>query len=253
MVWRHTYTLMNPPRNQLSNEIIDCVKAQGFAFAPAIMLRSALSEKVLNGWSNFASSWNHLGLDTYMADGGRYRRRRFNAYAVSADGVQLKPPQPHYQSRDYNALNGGIERWFQAFADDIALHPCLVALLEQSHDIFNQLTPIQLRPASWHVECHQFRIEARDGHTGQPTPEGLHRDGVDWVLVVLVNRVNIAEGVTTIHDAHRQCIGSFTLVNPLDAAYVDDSRVYHGVTPVSVIDPNQPAFRDVLVMTYRRG
>jgi hypothetical protein len=28
--------------------------------------------------------------------------------------------------------------------------------------------------------------------------------------------------------------------------------VYHGVTPVTPIDPQAPAFRDVLVATFRR-
>ena len=27
--------------------------------------------------------------------------------------IRRKPHQPHYQSRDYNPLNGGIERWFE--------------------------------------------------------------------------------------------------------------------------------------------
>ncbi|HTR17943.1 MAG TPA: 2OG-Fe dioxygenase family protein, partial [Acetobacteraceae bacterium] len=38
---------------------------------------------------------------------------------------------------------------------------------------------------------------------------------------------------------------------PLEAALVDDSRVYHGVTPVLPLDPARPAFRDVLVVTFR--
>jgi hypothetical protein len=103
------------------------------------------------------------------------------------------------------------------------------------------------------VECHQFRIEARAGEDGKPTPEGLHRDGVDWVLVMLVARENIAEGVTSIHDNTRELLGRFTLTAPLDAAFVDDSRVYHGVTPVVPIDPARPAYRDVLVVTFRRS
>jgi hypothetical protein len=102
------------------------------------------------------------------------------------------------------------------------------------------------------VEVHQFRIEARTGQVGQPTPEGLHRDGVDWVLVLLVSRTNIAEGVTTIYDIARQPIGSFTLTRPMDAAFVDDSRVYHGVTAVTPLDPTQLGIRDVLVVTFRR-
>ena len=38
----------------------------------------------------------------------------------------------------------------------------------------------------------------------------------------------------------------------VDAAFVDDSRVYHGVTAVVPINPDRPAYRDVLVVTFRR-
>ena len=103
----------------------------------------------------------------------------------------------------------------------------------------------------WHIEVHQFRIEARSGEAGQPTPEGMHRDGVDYVLVLLVGRSNIASGVTSIRGDGRD-LGSFTLTEPLDAAWVDDHRVMHGVTPVEPIDPLAPGSRDVLVATFRR-
>ena len=33
---------------------------------------------------------------------------------------------------------------------------------------------------------------------------------------------------------------------------MDDDRVFHGVTPVEPIDPAEPAFRDVLVVTFRK-
>jgi hypothetical protein len=163
-----------------------------------------------------------------------------------------KPHQPHYQSRDYNQMNGGIERWFQPFTEEVAESVTLHAILRVCFSIFNGLTPPGSRPDSWHTECHQFRIEARAGEDGQPTPEGLHRDGVDWVLVMLVKRANIAEGVTSIHDSARQEIGRFTLTEPFDSAFVDDSRVYHGVTPVVPMDPSRPAHRDVFVATFRR-
>jgi hypothetical protein len=38
----------------------------------------------------------------------------------------------------------------------------------------------------------------------------------------------------------------------MDAALVDDSRVFHGVTAVHPLDPDKAAFRDVLVITFRR-
>ena len=185
-----------------------------------------------------------------MADGGRYRRRRFAAFEVSAQHISRKPHQPHYQSRDYNALNGGIERWFEPITDIIANHAILHSCLAKCCELFNSLTGNA--PTNWHVEVHQFRIEAQNGNKGLPTPEGLHRDGVDWVLVMLVARENIAEGVTTIFDSNKQPLGHFTLTHALDAAFVDDSRVYHGVTAVQPIEPTKPAFRDVVVVTFRR-
>jgi hypothetical protein len=102
------------------------------------------------------------------------------------------------------------------------------------------------------VEVHQFRIEARPDVKGLPTPEGLHRDGVDFVLVLLINRRNIGSGTTTIHALDGRALGAFTLTAPCDAALVDDARVFHGVTPVEPVDPLQPAFRDVLVVTFRK-
>jgi hypothetical protein len=72
------------------------------------------------------------------------------------------------------------------------------------------------------------------------------------VLVLLVRRENVASGETTIADLQLNPLGSFTLSEPLESALVDDDRVYHGVTPVTPIDPSRPASRDVLVVTLRR-
>jgi len=221
----------------------------GFAFVHAAEMGSVLDVNGMQGWAAFAASWDDLGLDTYMADGGRYRRRRHAAFAATADGITRKPHQPHYQSRDYNLLNGGIARWFDPVSDEVGDSAALNAILGTCHHLFATLSPI---PDPWHVEVHQFRIEAQPGVQGRPTPEGMHRDGVDWVLVLMIRRENIASGETTIHDLDRRPLGSFTLALPMDAAWVDDSRVFHGVTPVEPRDPAAPAFRDVLVVTFRK-
>ncbi|WP_449421615.1 2OG-Fe dioxygenase family protein [Rhodanobacter lindaniclasticus] len=86
---------------------------------------------------------------------------------------------------------------------------------------------------------------------GRTHPQGVHHDGVDYVLVLLVDRQNIESGTTTIHADDGALLGSFTLARPLDAAMVVDARVSHGVTAVTPIDPTQPAHRDVLVVTFR--
>jgi hypothetical protein len=232
--------------------IADVIRREGFAFVEAPDMGALLEEAGLSDWRSFAASWDDLGVDTYMADGGRYRRRRFAAFRATSEGIIRKPHQPHYQSRDYNPLNGGLERWFEPVTEAAARHPALTAILRTSHALFDRMTQTELRPPAWHVEIHQFRIEARVGQEGRPTPEGMHRDGVDWVLVLMVRRENIASGETTIYDLVKRPLGSFTLTAPLDSALVDDGRVYHGVTSVVPLDPARPAYRDVLVVTFRR-
>jgi len=223
------------------------LRSSGFLFVQGAEMRAALGEG-LRDWGKFARSWDDLGLDTYMADGGRYRKRRHAAFRAQDGRISRKPHQPHYQSRDYNALNGGIARWFEPMQEATAATAAFQSILGLCDSLFSELTPV---PA-WHIEVHQFRIEARPGQEGRPTPEGVHQDGVDWVLVLMVGRQNIAEGTTTIHGADRTQLGSFTLQAPLDSALLDDHRVLHGVTPVRPLDPAAPAHRDVLVLTFRR-
>lgn len=232
--------------------VAETVRRDLYAYVQAAEMRTILTAAGLRDWDGFAAGWDDLGVDMYMADGGRYRRRRFACFRATAETIARKPHQPHYQSRDYNPLNGGIERWFEPLTDAIGDHPALRAVLATCRTLFDRLTPPALRPPAWHVEAHQFRIEAVSGQAGKPTPEGMHRDGVDWVLVLLVSRVNIASGETTIADLAGSPVGSFTLVDPLDAAVTDDNRVYHGVTPVTPLDPGRPGHRDVLVVTFRR-
>ena len=222
----------------------------GYAFVEASDMRTALGRfGTLADWPAFADSWNDLSTDTYMADGGRYRRRRFGVWTAGKQGtLERAAHQPHYQSVDYNTLNGGIPRWFEPITDGDG--PSLHTIIEFCQRLFGSLVPAPIR---WHVEVHQFRIEARPDVKGLPTPEGLHRDGVDYVLVLLVNRQNIGSGTTTIHGLDRRLLGSFTLTEPCDAALVDDARVFHGVTPVEPVDLDLPAYRDVLVVTFRRA
>ena len=154
---------------------------------------------------------------------------------------------PHYQGLEYNRLVGGIERWFEPIRPEILANETMRDILSFCLRLYGPLRPA----ADWHIECHQFRIEARPDAVGLPTPEGVHRDGVDYVLVLLVNRTNIASGTTTVHAPGGAALGNFTLVQPFDAALVDDARVMHGVTAVEPLDPALPAYRDVLVVTLK--
>ncbi len=227
------------------------LQRDGFGFVDGDSMRMLLSQSgALQDWQAFAASWDDLAPDTYLASVGRHRRRRYAVFSAGREGpITREPHQPHYQSLHYNALQGDIERWFEPVQDATAHSHCLQTVLTFCRDFFGALAPETLR---WHIELHQFRIEAKPGEPGQPTPEGVHRDGVDYVLVLLIDRQNIVSGTTTIHDGEGTVLGSFTLTAPLDAALVNDARVFHGVTAVTPQDPDQVAHRDVLVVTLRK-
>ncbi|WP_338662578.1 2OG-Fe dioxygenase family protein [Pararoseomonas sp. SCSIO 73927] len=200
-------------------------------------------------WSAFAASWDDLRPDAYMADGGRYRLRRHAILRAAPGEPAVRAPHgPHFQATRHNALNGGIDRWFEPVADEVWSGPVLRTLVEGARGVFDRLSP----ETAWHVEIHQFRIEARTEEAGKPTPEGMHSDGVDFVMVMMVGRENVAGGVTGIEIDGREA-ASFTLSEPMDAVLLDDNRVKHGVTPIHPIDPARPGHRDVLVVTFRRS
>ena len=226
------------------------IAQSGFALVGGATMRPLLGpQDAFADWDAFAASWNDLALDTHLPDGHRYRRRRHATLSARTGeaGFVLEKHQPHYQSLDYNKLVGGIERWFEPITPRVVAGATFHAIIGFCLRLFG---PFRAQ-ARWHIECHQFRIEARPEAAGLPTPEGVHRDGVDYVLVMLVGRVNIESGTTTVHAPDGRTLGSFTLTAPFDSALVDDARVMHGVTAVRPLDASQAAFRDVLVVTFR--
>ncbi|MBI3505189.1 MAG: 2OG-Fe dioxygenase family protein [Proteobacteria bacterium] len=229
----------------MKGQVLKRLKVNGFAFLGGRAMRGLLGP--LPDWSAFAESWGDMPLDRYMRAG--YRRRRHAVFEVSAGKVRRLPRQPHYQSPSYNHLFGGKKRWFSPIRASVAGGETFGGVLSLCEQLFGALAP---SVRTWRVEAHQFRIEARAALSGEPTPEGRHRDGVDFVLALMIRRENIARGTTTMTDSRGRRLGAFTLARPLDAAWVDDRRVHHGVTAVRPLDPKRPAHRDVLVVTFRR-
>ena len=192
------------------------------------------------------ASWDDLPPDAYLRDGGRYRRRRHSCFVVEAGAVQPVPHRAHWQPVEYNALHGGIERWFEPMAAVTVGQAVWQRLLRHLGDVCSSVKGAQ----PWFVEAHQFRIDTTDG-IGRPTPEGAHRDGVDFVAVLLVARVGVKGGETRVFDADGPSGLRFTMSEPWTTLLLDDERVVHESTPIQPIAAT--AHRDTLVLTFRRG
>ena len=226
--------------------------ARGFARVPGQMMAGLLGEAGRpEALAPFFASWSRLETDAFMRDGGRYRRRRIANFSAEpgVPGHVRGEHRPHFQAVVHNALNGGVDRWFAPMEDDVASSAPLVGLLDLGRAMAEALHGAH----PWFVEAHQFRIEAAAGAPGYPTPEGVHHDGVDVVLIAMIARTNLEGGETVIEDDAGNRLAQFVLSDPLDTALVDDPRVMHGVTPVAPADPALPSCRDVLVLTWKRG
>jgi len=210
-----------------------------------------------------AGTWNDLPPDRYLRDGGRYRYRRHACFVHERGGgaLVLAPRRAHWQSTLYNALHGGMERWFEPIEPGFAGSEAFTGLLRRFGEVF-----AAARPAPrWYIEAHQFRIDTADG-IGRPTPEGAHRDGVDFVAIVLVRRDPLRGGETRVFpadgdgDAEGGGDGAgaragrrFTMQQPGETLLLDDTRVIHETTPIQPLAPASGGVRDTLVLTYRAG
>jgi len=192
------------------------------------------------------ASWNELAPDNYLKDGGRYRKRRHSSFVVNGDEVALAPHRAHWQPVEYNALHGGMQRWFEPIAPTVAEAHAWLALVRWLARVASTLKGER----KWFVEAHQFRIDT-EGGIGRPTPEGAHRDGVDLVAVFLVAREGIKGGETRVFEAESPRGERFTLTEPWSLLLLDDARVIHESTPIQPV--GDAGYRDTLVITYRSG
>lgn len=218
---------------------------EGFAVIDAATV-AAMAGAAPDQLAALAPSWDDLPPDAYLRDGGHYRRRRHDSYVLGPAGLQLAPHRAHWQSLDYNALHGGMQRWFEPVDATVRARPAWQALVSCFGALFTQVRGV----SPWYVEAHQFRIDTTGG-IGRPTPEGAHRDGVDFVVVVLVDRVGIKGGETRVFDAQGPQGLRFSLAQPWSAMLMDDARVIHESTPIQPVDG--AGHRDTLVLTYRAG
>lgn len=220
---------------------INIIKTTGYAVFPAAEL--GVNPAQLN---DLNPTWDDLPPDNYLKDGGRYRRRRHSCFIAHNGELAQTPHRSHWQALTYNALHGGMERWFEPIDAAVLQHPAWLQLLHNLTALCAALKGKQ----PWYIEAHQFRIDTTDG-IGRPTPEGAHRDGVDFVAVLMIGRVGIKGGETRVFEAEGPNGQRFTLAEPWSVLFLDDEKVIHESTPIQPLD--EYGYRDTLVLTFRLG
>ena len=233
-----------PPYTDPSR-LVEALRVDGYALVrPADVAR--LAGCTLDALQALAPSWDHLELDNYLKDGGRYRRRRHSCFVDSGATLKQTAHRAHWQPVEYNALHGGMHRLFEPIEDATIAQPSWGRLLRALGAVCSEVKGAQ----PWYVEAHQFRIDTADG-IGRPTPEGAHRDGVDYVAVILIDRAGIKGGETRVFEANGPRGQRFTMTEPWTMLLLDDAAVIHESTPIQPL--GEHGHRDTLVLTWRAG
>lgn len=241
------------------SKVTQTLAAEGFAVLSASMV-SELSGNALHALNALTPSWNHLDTDEHLKDAGNYRSRKHASYIISTEhqeDIALQPHRAHWQPVHYNALHGGMERWFSHVDTEIAQSSAIHNILCWLSTVANNLYGAQ----PWFTELHQFRIDASEG-IGRPTPEGAHRDGVNLVAVFLIERREIVGGETRVFHITDRFGQRLTLTEPWSVLLLDDQKVIHESTPIQpqprtdlsqqiARGAKQASWRDTLVITMR--
>jgi hypothetical protein len=242
---------MTPPLAD-AGQVDALLASRGFAVIDAAQLGVLMDvtpgvvERAIARWTPL---WDRLVPDRYLRDGGRYRQRRHGSFVIDGASVMQAPHRAHWQPVEYNALHGGIERWFELLETTLAGDTMWLRLLAM---LGQRASALRRCNHPWYCEAHQFRIDTAGG-IGRPTPEGAHRDGVDLVAVMLVERSGVKGGETRVFDADGPTGQRFTIDAPGQMLLLDDARVIHETTPIQPQEPQRVGRRDTLVVTLRSG
>lgn len=202
-------------------------------------------------WQEFRGAWDQLIADSYMGDGGHYRHRRYSVFDYdTASGVfTINQDQRHFQALNYNSLNGGIYREYPAFEEKLLNSALFQALLANTVAMVQMADP---EAQNWRIEAHQFRILASSEESGKPTPEGIHKDGRDYVAVIMVDRAAIKGGSSRIYNEKGKNLQQWKMRKPLEFMLINDRRLLHYVTSIKPLSATKTGHRDVLVLTFRK-
>ncbi len=213
-------------------------------------LRGAEQRAQLPGWAAFAGAWERLVRDPYLVAAEHARSRRYARFELHPASGRLRrlPHAAHYQSPEHNAVYGGLARVLEPIERAVVASPVFASL---SRSWSRWLREAEGGAEPYLVEVHQMRCHAGAGDS-LPTPEGMHRDGRDWVQMLLVDRVNVSGGASLVADPDGTLLDRRVLTEPASGLWIDDRRCLHGVEPIRRADPSVAGQRDTLIATFVR-
>jgi hypothetical protein len=188
-------------------------------------------------------SYANLPVDDYMGGGTRFKR--FSQYRLSPVGQEdwrfdLLPHRAYTAFKEFNPVGGGMRReYLPVEVDFTPLIAVGVAALGLD------------RAESWQLNVHQNRTVADAGTPGPLTPEGVHHDGHEFVMIAVLRRHNVGGALTRLwKPGATEPFWTGTLGDG-QAVLLDDKSIAHDVTDVVSADGGR-GHRDIVIVAFSR-
>lgn len=188
-------------------------------------------------------SYANLPVDEYMGGGTRFKR--FSQYRLSPVGpaawqFELLPHRDYTAFKKFNPVGGGMRREYLPVEVDFTP---LIAVGVDALGLD--------RAESWQLNLHQNRTVARADKPGPLTPEGVHHDGHEFVMIAVLRRHNVAGALTRLwKPGATEPFWTGTL-GDRQAVLLDDHAIAHDVTDV-VSDNGESGHRDIIIVAFSR-
>jgi hypothetical protein len=184
--------------------------------------------------------FRNLTQDKYVPEG--FRRKHIIRYIYyPSNHFYQKPNQPLYQNNTINPTHGDIEREYPEF--DPKYRGDFYKILY----LFKHFANLK---GGEHILVQAQRITCSPESSGLPSVEGWHRDGVDGIGVLCVNRYNIVGGINEFRHNESPDRKISYMMQPGQFAVFDDDSIMHRVTPIISADGINPGYRDVMLFGF---
>ena len=188
-------------------------------------------------------------MPAYQYAPNAHRSRRFTQYVAFFDAageMTLKrlPHRPFIQSASYNPLSGGILREFEP----IEAQYDIKSYIQQLFDLLE----ID-RSRNYHLDVHQYRVYGLPESQGTSVPEGPHRDGMECVAILVLERKGITDNSAEFSLIDPKTREAFvkTVVGKNEGIALYDRDMLHDAAPI-VASGIEPGFRDYIVVNVNQ-
>jgi len=136
------------------------------------------------------------------------------------------------------------KRVFQSIEPSVLQYSFLADYTAQMCFLIQALHPDK---EQFKVCLHQVRQLCYPDFESHNSPEGIHRDGADYIVSALVlRRQNIVGGESIIYSSDKKKIAMRETLMKNEFVFQEDRELWHYVTPVQCQDSTQLGIRDII-------